>query len=84
MNAPPGWRWRNRPGAASSNASPGFVRKQLWIDVDDPGCVHAMIEWESMDSWKAIPHHELEAVDASMGPWFRDCTCRTFEVLRNC
>ncbi len=63
---------------------PGFVRKQLWIDVDDPGCVHAMIEWESMDAWTAIPHHELEAVDASMGPWFRDCTCRTFEVLRNC
>ena len=24
---------------------PGFVRKQLWLDRDNPGQVHAMITW---------------------------------------
>ncbi len=63
---------------------PGFVRKQLWVDVDDDQHVHAMIEWESLDQWKAIPHDELLAVDESMGTWVRACTCRTFEVIRDC
>ena len=63
---------------------PGFVRKQLWVDVDDDQHVHAMIEWESLDQWKAIPHDELAAVDEAMGPWVRACTCRTFEVIRDC
>ncbi len=62
----------------------GFVRKQLWVDVDDPDHVHAMIEWRSLDQWKSIPQAELEAVDQSMGPWVRECTCRTFEVIRDC
>ena len=63
---------------------PGFVRKQLWVDVDDDQHVHALIEWESLDQWKAIPHDELAAVDEAMGPWVRACTCRTFEVIRDC
>lgn len=62
----------------------GFVRKQLWVDVDDPDRVHAMIEWESLEHWKAIPEHELAAVDEAMGQWMRECTCRTFEVIRDC
>ncbi len=62
----------------------GFVRKQLWVDVDDPGHVHAMIEWASLAQWKQIPADELAAVDASMGPWVRDCSCRTYEVIRDC
>ena len=63
---------------------PGFVRKQLWVDVDDDQHVHALIEWESLDQWKAIPHDQLVAVDEAMGPWVRACTCRTFEVIRDC
>ena len=62
----------------------GFVRKQLWVDVDDDQHVHAMIEWESLEHWKAIPDDQLAAVDESMGAWVRDCTCRTFEVIRDC
>jgi len=62
----------------------GFVRKQLWVDVDDPDHLHAMIEWESLDHWKAIPHDELAAVDEAMGPWVREASCRTFEVIRDC
>lgn len=62
----------------------GFVRKQLWVEVDDDAHVHAMIEWESLEHWKSIPDDELAAVDAAMGPWFRECTCRTFQVIRDC
>ncbi len=62
----------------------GFVRKQLWVDVDDPDHLHAMIEWESLDHWQAIPNDELAAVDAAMGPWVREASCRTFEVVRDC
>ncbi len=62
----------------------GFVRKQIWVDVDDDQQVHAMIEWESLDHWQAIAHDQLAAVDESMGQWLRECTCRTFEVIRDC
>ncbi len=62
----------------------GFVRKQIWADVDDDQQVHAMIEWESLDHWQAIAHDQLAAVDESMGQWLRECTCRTFEVIRDC
>jgi uncharacterized protein (TIGR03792 family) len=62
----------------------GFVRKQLWVDVDDPDRIHAMIEWTSLEHWKSIPEHELAAVDESMGPWVRHATCRTYEVIRDC
>lgn len=62
---------------------PGFIRKQLWLEAGDDDHVHALIEWESMEHWKSIPNDQLEAVDASMGPWMRECTCRTFDVLRN-
>ncbi len=62
----------------------GFVRKQLWVDIDDPDHVYAMIEWTSLEQWKAIPDHELAAADESMGPWVRAVTCRTFEVIRDC
>jgi uncharacterized protein (TIGR03792 family) len=61
----------------------GFVRKQLWVDVDDPDHVHAMIQWTSLEHWKSIPEDELSAVDEAMGTWFRPCTCRTFEVIRD-
>ena len=61
----------------------GFVRKQIWVDVDDPDHIHAMIEWESLEQWKAIPHDELAAVDVAMGTWMREPTCRTFEVVRD-
>ena len=58
--------------------------RHLRVDVDDDQHVHALIEWESLDQWKAIPHDELAAVDEAMGPWVRACTCRTFEVIRDC
>jgi uncharacterized protein (TIGR03792 family) len=63
---------------------PGFVDKQLWSDRGNPDQVHAMIRWESEAQWKAIPADELAAVDTAMGEWFRDCTMRVYDVLRDC
>lgn len=63
---------------------PGFVRKQLWVERGDEQVVHAMIEWESWEHWQAIPADELAAIDTSMGVMYRDCTCRIFDVIRDC
>jgi uncharacterized protein (TIGR03792 family) len=62
---------------------PGFVSKQLWHERGKPDEVHAMIIWEDDESWAAIPADQLAAVDEAMGEWFRDCTLRTFEILRD-
>ena len=43
------------------------VGKQMWQAADDPSAVHAVIWWESMEQWKAIPQNELEQVAAAMG-----------------
>lgn len=60
----------------------GFVRKEMWCAADDPGSVHAVIWWNSLEQWKAIPADELAAVERAMGEHERTPTCRTFEVLR--
>ncbi len=62
----------------------GFISKQLWMERDRPDEVYAVIFWESEALWHAIPKEELAAVDASMGGWLRDPTCRTYEVIRDC
>lgn len=60
---------------------PGFVRKERWRSVDDPTAVHAVIWWESLAAWKAIPQAELDAVVAAMGPHEREARCVAFDVL---
>lgn len=62
----------------------GFVSKQMWVERDQPGAVHAVIVWQDEASWHAIPHDELAAVDQAMGSWMRDPTCRVFDVIRDC
>jgi uncharacterized protein (TIGR03792 family) len=61
---------------------PGFVRKEMWVDVEDTASVHAMIWWESLELWQAISAETVAAVDAGMGEWFREGTLRTFQVVR--
>jgi uncharacterized protein (TIGR03792 family) len=63
---------------------PGYRGKQLWVERDRPDHVHAVIWWESEEHWKAIAAEELEAVDRAMGRWFRECSCRVVDVLREC
>ena len=62
----------------------GFVSKQIWSEHGNVGQVHAMIRWTDMESWHAIPADELAAVDASMAHWFRDCTMKVYDVVRDC
>ena len=60
----------------------GFVRKQIWSDVDDPTAVHAVIWWDSMDAWKSIPQAELDAVVTAMGSHERTASCVAYDLLR--
>ena len=56
----------------------------MWQPVDDDTVVHAVIWWESIEQWKAIPTDELDAVAAAMGRHERDPSMRSFEVIRDC
>jgi uncharacterized protein (TIGR03792 family) len=60
----------------------GFVRKEMWRSQEDPTSVHAVIWWQSMEQWKAIPQDELDAVAEAMGEHERHATCVTYDVVR--
>lgn len=61
----------------------GFIRKEVWVAADDPESVHAVIWWETLEQWKAIPAEGLAAVERAMGDHERTATCNTYELLRN-
>ena len=63
-------------------AQDGFVRKEMWGSPDRPGTVHAVIWWESMEQWKAIPQADLDAVIEAMGPHEREGVLTVFDLLR--
>ena len=63
---------------------PGFISKEMWVDDQDPGRVHAVIRWESMEAWDAVPRAEVAAVDEAMGQWCREATMRAYRVIRDC
>ena len=63
---------------------PGFVRKQMWQSADNPSKVHAVIWWESMAHWKAIPSDQLDDVARAMGPLERTPTLSVYDVIREC
>lgn len=60
----------------------GFVRKEVWVNADDPEAVTAVIWWESLDHWRSIPQAELDAVIQRMGPHERSASLTTFDVAR--
>lgn len=43
---------------------PGFLGKEVWISPNDSTEVMIIIRWATKELWKAIPHAELEALDA--------------------
>ncbi len=65
-------------------SSPGFVRKQMWVEEGDPHLVHAVIWWESRELWKQITPEQVADVDERMGDLWRDCTMRVYDVVRDC
>ncbi len=62
-------------------ARPGFLRKEVWVDVDDPESVTAAIWWRSIEEWHSIPQADLDEVIAQMGPFERTASLRTFDVV---
>ena len=64
-------------------AQPGFIKKEIWKNREDPEEIHSVIWWSDQETWFAIPQAEIEAVDASMGAWFREATSmKIFDVTR--
>lgn len=61
---------------------PGFQRKEMWLDAEDPDAVTAVIWWESIEQWNAVTAEQCAAVDLEMGEWLRPCTLRSWRVVR--
>ena len=61
---------------------PGFLRKETWVDDDDPGAVTVVIWWESLSHWHAVTAEQCAEVDREMGEWLRPCTMRSWRVVR--
>ena len=61
--------------------APGFIRKERWLDADEPGLVHAVIWWESLELWKSFPAEEVARLDELMGDMLRIGVCRTMHVV---
>ena len=62
----------------------GFIRKQMWIEENEPEKIHAVIWWESRDLWKRITPAQVDEVDRRLGDLFRECTMRVYDVARDC
>ena len=62
---------------------PGFVKKEIWKNREDPEEIHSVIWWTDEETWFSILQQDIEAVDASMGKWFREATSMTiYDVIR--
>jgi uncharacterized protein (TIGR03792 family) len=62
---------------------PGFQRKEIWLDAEDPDAVTAVIWWESIEQWTAVTAEQCAAADREMGEWLRPCTMRSWRVVRD-
>jgi uncharacterized protein (TIGR03792 family) len=62
----------------------GFVKKEMWRTRTDAGRIHAVIWWESMDHWQAIPQAELDAVVEAMGPFEKQAKMVAYDLIRQC
>ncbi|MEN9224701.1 MAG: TIGR03792 family protein [Thermostichus sp. HHBFW_bins_43] len=49
---------------------PGFLRKEVWLDKEDPELIHIIIHWSSRADWKAFPPEQVEALDREMQPFY--------------
>ncbi len=44
--------------------NPGYHKKEVWLNPEDPGEIIAAIWWSDRGQWKAIPITELTALEA--------------------
>ncbi|MDH3295473.1 MAG: TIGR03792 family protein [Acidimicrobiia bacterium] len=62
----------------------GFVSKQIWQSADNETRIHAVIWWETLEKWKAIPQEALDEVIKAMGPHEKEATMTVYHMLRDC
>jgi len=61
---------------------PGFIAKEVWASLDDPGRLILVIRWETRAHWQAFPVDLGRELDRAMGDLLLPLTCRTYESQR--
>lgn len=62
---------------------PGFLKKEIWKNREDPEEIHSVIWWTDQETWFTIAQKDIDDVDASMGKWFREATSmKIYDVVR--
>jgi uncharacterized protein (TIGR03792 family) len=65
---------------------PGFLNKEVWISSDRLEEVVAVIRWESLEQWQAIPAEVLEQTEArfaaAMGDSYEMVEADKFQVRK--
>lgn len=56
----------------------GFISKQIWVNDNNKGEVHAIITWESLKNWKAISKRKLSEINTVFNAKFP----YKFEIVR--
>ena len=41
----------------------GFIKKEVWLSPDNPGEIHTLIWWNSMDEWKQFSEEDVTKND---------------------
>lgn len=57
---------------------PDFVSKQMWVNDNNPGEVHSIISWKTLEGWKAIPVEKLKFKDKE----FHDNYTKGFKIIQ--
>ncbi len=60
---------------------PGYERSEIWVDAENESLVHVVIWWRSREEWKQITPEQVEAVDARLGPLYREPVVRELRVV---
>jgi uncharacterized protein (TIGR03792 family) len=60
---------------------PGYLGKEVWVDLSDPSQVRLAIRWESREHWQAVPLALQQELDRRMGDLLRPVEgCDAFDV----
>ncbi len=54
---------------------PGFLRKEVWLDPDNPERITLVIYWASREAWQAFPQDCMEDLDRQMRPYILKLEC---------
>ncbi|MGR3492881.1 MAG: TIGR03792 family protein, partial [Shimia sp.] len=70
---------------ATLSQQPGYIGKEVWVDLEHPTHAHLIIRWETKAQWKAVPTDLLAATDTRMTEVFGTpvpvLSCQELRVL---